>query len=68
MHLWSQLLLPPQSLFVGGDGGVNYVTAPIYRAVQMTSTPQKIYFTRISNGEIQADSNEALYRRILLSE
>jgi hypothetical protein len=66
--MWPELLLPPQSLFVGGDGAVNYATAPIYRAIQMTTAQQNIYCTEISNGGIQADSNEPLYRRILLSE
>jgi hypothetical protein len=65
---WSELLLPNQNLFVGSDEDVNYYTAPSYRAVQMTAAPQKIYFTGISNGERQADSNETLYHRILLSE
>ena len=61
MQLWSELLLPPQSLFVGGDGDVSYATSPSYRAVQMTAAPQKIYFTGIFNGERQADCNEPLY-------
>ena len=57
VQLCSELLLPPQSLFVGGDGDVNYATAPSYSAVQTTAAPQKIYFTGISNIERQADSN-----------
>jgi hypothetical protein len=68
VQLWPELLLPPQSLFVGGDGDINYAKVPSYSAVQMTAAPQKIYFTGISNSERQADSNEPLYRRILLSE
>jgi len=56
------------SEFVGGDGDVDYTTAPSHRAVQMTVAPQKIYSTGISNGERQTYSNEPLYRRILLDE
>ena len=68
LQLWSELLLLPQNLFFGGGGDVKYVTAPSHRAVQMTAAPQKIYSTGIFNGERQADSNEPLYRRILLVE
>jgi hypothetical protein len=50
-------------LFVDDDVDANYAMASGYGAVQMTAAPQKIYLTRISTGELQADSNEPLYSR-----
>jgi hypothetical protein len=43
-------------LFADDDGDTIYDTASGDRTVQMTATPQNIYITGISTGELQADS------------